>query len=154
MNIDTSLENVLPVLKSVYQNKMPFNVHIGLQIVTLTNEETVTRIDMNTSLIGNYVKNVLHGGVLSSLIDVTGGLAASVGLLKKLEGSTPDEIAARLGGMATIDMRVDFLRPGRGEYFLAKGHIIRCGASIALVRTDVFSDSDSLIATGIANYRL
>lgn len=154
MNIDTSLASVLPVLKSVYQDKMPFNRHIGLKIDRLTPDETIIRLEMNSNLVGNYSKNVLHGGVLSSLIDVTGGLMASVEVLKKLEGATPDEIAKKLGGMATIDMRVDFLRPGRGEYFLAKGKLIRCGASIALVQTDVFSDSDSLIATGIANYKL
>lgn len=154
MNIDTSLLNVLPVLRSVYEDKMPFNRHIGLRIDTLTPEETILRIDMDNHLIGNYSKNVLHGGVLSSLIDVTGGLMASVEVLKRIEGSPPAEIAKRLGGMATIDMRVDFLRPGKGNHFISKGRIIRCGTTIALVQADVFSDSGRLIATGLANYKL
>jgi len=154
MNIDTSLLNVLPVLITVYEEKMPFNRHIGLKIDTLTPDETITRIDMERHLIGNYSKNVLHGGVLSSLIDVTGGLMASVELLKRIGGSPPDEIARRLGAMATIDMRVDYLRPGKGMFFIAKGKVIRCGASIALIQIDVFSDTETHVATGIANYKL
>ncbi|WP_051284087.1 thioesterase family protein [Desulforegula conservatrix] len=154
MNIDTTLLNILPVLKSVYEKKMPFNKHIGLKIDTLTPDETIMRIDMDSHLIGNYSKNVLHGGVLSSIIDVTGGLMASVELLKRIAGSTPEEIAKRLGGMATIDMRVDFLRPGKGSFFLAKGKVIRCGARIALIQIDVFADNETHVATGLANYKL
>lgn len=154
MNIDTSLLSVLPVLRTVYEEKMPFNRHIGLKIDTLTTDETIMRIDMDRHLIGNYSKNVLHGGVLSSLIDVTGGLMASVELLKRIEGSPPDEIARRLGAMATIDMRVDYLRPGKGMFFIAKGKVIRCGASIALIQIDVFSDAGTHVAIGIANYKL
>lgn len=154
MNIETSLLNVLPVLKAVYEDKMPFNRHIGLKIDTLSPEETIMRIDMDRHLIGNYSKNVLHGGVLSSIIDVTGGLMASVELLKRIEGSSPDEIAKRLGGMATIDMRVDFLRPGKGAFFLSKGKVIRCGSRIALIQIDVFSDTETHVATGLANYKL
>lgn len=154
MNIDTSISNILPVLKKVYEDKMPFNKHIGLKIEKLTNDETVMKIEMADHLIGNYAKNVLHGGVLSSIIDVTGGLMASVELLKRIEGSSPDEISKRLGGMATIDMRVDYLRPGRGTFFLSKGKVIRIGAKIALIQVDVFSDHEVHIATGIANYKL
>jgi uncharacterized protein (TIGR00369 family) len=59
------------------------------------------------------------------------------------------EIFSRLG---TIDMRVDYLRPGIGEWFDASGTVIRTGKRVAVTRMEMRDDQDRLIAVGTGTY--
>ena len=54
--------------------------------------------------------------------------------------------------MATIDLRVDYLRPGRGKYFIATARIVRQGKRIAVTHMELHNDEGKLIATGGAAY--
>ena len=54
--------------------------------------------------------------------------------------------------MSTIDIRVDYLLPGRGEVFTAKAHIIRRGSKVAVTRMQLTNEKDELIALGTATY--
>jgi uncharacterized protein (TIGR00369 family) len=58
----------------------------------------------------------------------------------------------RLTKVATIDMRVDYLRPGIGEEFTASGYILRTGNKVAVVRMELYNDQNALIAVGTASY--
>ena len=70
---------------------------------------------MKPELVGNYVHGVLHGGVISSVLDATGGIVASIGVVEKLQSIPPEEIAHGISKVGTIDLRVDYLRPGLGH---------------------------------------
>jgi len=76
---------------------------------------------MREELIGNFVRRILHGGVISAVLDLTGGLIAFAELVKHLGAVPPDELAKRFARAGTIDMRVDYLRRGTGEYFYRHG---------------------------------
>ena len=54
--------------------------------------------------------------------------------------------------MGTIDLRVDYLRPGRGKYFIATARIVRKGSRIAVTHMELHNDAGELIATGGAAY--
>ena len=54
--------------------------------------------------------------------------------------------------MGTIDMRIDYIRPGRGTHFLATGHILRLGHSVAVTRTEFVNNEGVLIAVGTSTY--
>jgi uncharacterized protein (TIGR00369 family) len=56
--------------------------------------------------------------------------------------------------MGTIDLRVDFLRPGRGRYFIATGHVVRLGSRVAVTHMDLVNDAGEQIATGSAAYMI
>lgn len=142
----------LAMLKEVYEQHMPFDRLLGVQVVALGLDEVRVRLDMREELIGNFVRNILHGGVISALLDLTGGLVATVELLKHLEGASLEEVGSRLAKVGTIDMRVDYLRPGKGEYFLATGTVLRKGSKVAVVRTELCNDREMLIAAGTGTY--
>ena len=38
--------------------------------------------------------------------------------------------------IGTIDLRVDYLRPGRGNYFIATGRVVRLGNRVAVAHTE------------------
>jgi uncharacterized protein (TIGR00369 family) len=146
------LPEMLEVLKVIYEQRMPFNRLLDMRITKLAATDIEIRIDMREELIGNFVREILHGGVISSVLDVAGGLVASVELLKHLEGLELEEIGKRLAKIGTIDLRVDFLRPGKGLYFLATGTILRKGSKVAVVRTELCNEQQVLIAAGTGTY--
>ncbi len=152
----TAAGNKLPAqldfLRKWYEEKIPFNQHIGLQVETLSVDFVSIRFAMREELIGNAVHGILHGGVISSVLDATGGLAAAASILEKMQGRSPEEIAARIARIGTIDLRVDFLRPGRGDSFHARGTIMRSGNKVAVTRTEFFNNKEILIAVGTGTY--
>lgn len=147
-----TMDEMLAMLKEVYEERMPFGRLLGVQVVELGLDGVRVRLDMREELVGNFVRNILHGGVISALLDLTGGLMASVELLKHLEGATLTELGARLARIGTIDMRVDYLRPGQGRYFVASGAVLRKGSKVAVVRTELCNDREVLIAAGTGTY--
>ena len=119
----------------------------------LFRSETVSvRFTMKPELIGNYVLETLHGGVISAVLDATGGLNVSVSLLQKLEGQPAAEIEQRMARIGTIDLRIDYLRPGRGRSFYATSDIMRTGKKVAVTRMQLHNDEDKLIAVGTGTY--
>jgi uncharacterized protein (TIGR00369 family) len=152
MDETMSLPEKLKLLGDIYENKMPFDRLLGIQIDSLTPTDVRVRIEMRQELIGNFMRGILHGGVISSVLDLTGGLIASVELLKQSEGMPPDEIVKRLTRIGTIDMRVDYLRAGKGDFFTATGSVLRQGNKVAVIRTEFCNDQNLLIAAGTGTY--
>ncbi|KPJ78551.1 MAG: hypothetical protein AMJ54_02705 [Deltaproteobacteria bacterium SG8_13] len=149
--LDT-LSAQLDFLRKWYEQQIPFNRVIGLQVETLRVDFVSIRFSMREELIGNAVHGILHGGVISSVLDATGGLAAAASILEKMQGRSAEEIATRIARIGTIDLRVDFLRPGRGEFFRAKSAIMRSGNKVAVTRMEFFSNKEILIAVGTGTY--
>ena len=145
-------QEMLTSLKGMYEEKMPFNRLLGIRIDSLTPTNVTVSIDMREELVGNYMRQILHGGVISSVLDLTGGLIASVELLKHLGNIGFDEIEKRLTRVGTIDMRVDYLRAGDGIFFTASGSVLRKGNKVAVIRTELCNDQNVLIAAGTGTY--
>lgn len=75
-----------------------------------------------------------HGGVIAAMCDIAAHAA----------------VAVRLGDFApTIDLRVDFLAPARGD-LVAKGRLLRLGRSIGRADVEVADSSGKLVAVGRA----
>ena len=103
--------------------------------------------DMRPELVGNPRRQILHGGVISATLDVAGGFAILIAHAEDRE-ITPESFP----DMGTIDLRIDYLRPGRGKHFVATAKIVRKGSRIAVVHTELHNDAGELIATGAAAY--
>jgi uncharacterized protein (TIGR00369 family) len=54
--------------------------------------------------------------------------------------------------MGTIDLRIDYLRPGVGEWFEATAEVTRLGGRIGSTQMRLCNDAGALIATGSAAY--
>lgn len=145
-------QEIFQVLRDIYENQMPFDRLLGIRVAALSWDEVKVRIDMREELIGNFVRGILHGGVISSVLDLTGGLIASVELIKHLHDKGLEELGRRLTRVGTIDLRVDYLRAGEGEHFIATGSVLRKGNKVAVVRTELVNDQQTLIAAGTGTY--
>ncbi|MFA5055528.1 MAG: thioesterase family protein [Dehalococcoidia bacterium] len=105
-------------------------------------------------LIGNPVQRILHGGVISSILDVAGGHTVFMQVYKDIMDEPLEKQAQILGKLGTIDLRIDYLRPGRGNAFTAKGYILRKGNKVAVTRMELHNEEDLLIAVGTGTYAL
>lgn len=146
------LEKRLEILADVYQHQMPFNRYLDITIPKISVDEVCVTIAMRRELVGNFVRGILHGGVISSVLDLTGGLIATVELFKHLDDADEDWIIERLSRVGTIDLRVDYLRAGKGKSFSATGSILRKGNRVAVVRTELNNQDQLLIAAGTGTY--
>lgn len=145
-------EKVLAAIREIFVERISFNKVLGLDVVSLHHDRPELRFAMRPELIGNFSRGMLHGGVISAVLDATGGLVAFLGVQQKLKGSPIAERIERFARIGTIDMRVDFLRPGLGKSFLARGFPLRTGNKVAVTRMELLNDSDELIAVGTAAY--
>ena len=143
---------VLASIREIYAEKVPFNKVLGLDVVSLAGDSPVLRFSMRPELVGNYLRVNLHGGVISAVIDTCGSLTACLGLVKKLRDEPIEERLRRFARIGTIDMRVDYLRPGLGRWFEAKGYILRTGNKVAVTRMELYNDTGELIAIGTGAY--
>ncbi len=132
--------------------KIPFNQLLGLEIEELTDDHARVGFRMRDELVGNYTRHILHGGVISATLDVTAGLMAFLGVAKRVRSGSLEEKMERFSRLGTIDMRIDYLRPGAGAYFVATARVIRSGNRIAVIRAELHNDSDELVATATCTY--
>lgn len=131
---------------------LPFNKLLGLDIISLDHDRPKIRFDMRPELVGNTYQGILHGGVTSAALDVTGGLVAFSGLVKNLAHLPVEERMQRFSKVGTIDLRIDYLRPGKGKWFEATGYPLRTGNKVAVARMELHNDLGDLIAVGTGAY--
>ena len=134
--------------------QIPFNQFIGLEAVYLGSDRCEFRLAMQKNLIGNWAKGILHGGVIASALDVAGGAMSFIGAWDYLDSknATAEERARRLARVGTIDMRVDYLRPGHGSEFTAVATLLRVGSTVAVTRMDFTNEQGLLIAAATGTY--
>ena len=135
------------LLQQVMEEYIAFNKYLGLKVESFDVQAPKLRFDMRPELVGNPVRRILHGGVISAVLDVAGGFAIMLSLAGD-KAVTPTSFP----NMGTIDLRVDYLRPGRGKHFIATARIVRQGSRIAVTHMELHNDEGELIATGGAAY--
>jgi uncharacterized protein (TIGR00369 family) len=137
-------------LRQVFEENVPFNRLLGLKVESISPEAKL-RFEMRPELIGNPRRQILHGGVISAVLDVAAGFAIYLAVNK---ARTISSEVDRFPSIGTIDLRVDYLRPGQGKYFVATGRVVRLGNRVAVAHTEMVNDAGELIATGGAAYMI
>ncbi len=87
--------------------------------------------------------------MIAAVLDVAAGFAVH---LQVSRNRITNQESGQFPGIGTIDLRVDYLRPGRGNHFLATGRVVRLGNRVAVAHTEMVNDTGELIATGGAAY--
>jgi uncharacterized protein (TIGR00369 family) len=136
------------LVSRIIAQHVPFNRVLGLEVESADPAAPKLRFAMRPELIGNTRRGILHGGVISAVLDVTAGFAIMLALHKEAHAGDKVEFP----NIGTIDLRVDYLRPGRGEFFVATGRVVRLGNRIAVTHMEMVNDEGELIATGGAAY--
>lgn len=131
------------LIKQIIDQMIPFNRELGLDLLEADAGKSSLRFEFQKKLVGNFMTNILHGGVISSVLDVVGACA----VMSTFDRENP------LYGLGTVDMRIDFLRPGGGKHFIAKGEVMRPGRILSAARMELHNDQEQLIAIGTAVYR-
>ena len=145
--------DTLAALAEVAENLIPFNRVLGLHDCRIDGEGAVrVRVDNRDELLGNFTRGFLHGGVISATLDVVGGIAAMLGVIGRELPETREEAGRIFSKIGTIDIRIDYLRPGVGDWFDASAVVLRTGSRVAVTRMEFHNDEGTLIAAGTGTY--
>lgn len=139
-------------IRAMFEHRITFNEFLGFRIEKLSSENISVVFDMRPELVGHYLHGRLHGGVISAVLDTTGGLAVMWALAEYHSHETSTQIMDRFRHLGTIDLRVDYLRQGIGKQFTASATVVRLGKRIAAISMSLQSDDGREIATGNATY--
>jgi uncharacterized protein (TIGR00369 family) len=107
---------------------------------------------MRRELVGHYSHNRVHGGVISASLDAMGGLAVMASIGARHLDEAPEQRLHRFGKLGTIDLRIDYLRPGIGERFELRAEVLRLGSRVATTRMEFLGADGKLLSTGAAAY--
>ena len=141
-------------LKKIWEELIPFNQVLGVKISAVEPERVSARIAMRHELIGHYTHKRIHGGVISACLDGMGGLAVMAAIGARHMDEPPSVRLMRFNKLSTIDLRVDYLRPGIGEYFDLHAQVMRLGSRVASTRMEFCGADGKLLSTGTAAYML
>ncbi len=144
------------IITQFFMEAIPFNRFLGLQLIELKRGFATIMVPYRPELIGDPDRPALHGGVLSMAIDTAGGAAAFT------------EVVLPRDRISTIDLRVDYLRPGELQNLFCDATVSRMGNRVASVDVIAYhpttaasnasnprgEDSMTVVATGKAVYSI
>lgn len=139
-------------LKDIFEQRIVFNQVLGLKIVDIAPERVVGRVDMKPQLVGHFAYNRVHGGVISASLDALGGLAVMAAIGARHMDEPVAQRLHRFSKLGTIDLRIDYLRPGIGEAFELRAEVMRLGSRVASTRMEFLGTDGKLLSCGSAAY--
>src|SRR5262245_7201552 len=115
------MENKKHYLQALAQSfaSVPFNQVLGLLLVSFDEKNVRIKFSMKPELIGNFMHGILHGGVISSVLDMAGGMVVMSSLMHQNMRESETDIAALLAKTGTINLNVSYMNPGKGDFFFA-----------------------------------
>ncbi len=139
-------------LKDIFEQRIVFNQVLGLKIVSIAPERVVGRVAMQPQLVGHFAYNRVHGGVISASLDALGGLAVMAAIGARHMDEPVAQRLHRFGKLGTIDLRIDYLRPGIGDAFELRAEVMRLGSRVASTRMEFLGTDGKLLSCGSAAY--
>ena len=119
----------------------PHCVTLGFQYLGTVDRKPTLKVEWRDELVGNPATGVVHGGVITSIVDTCSGIAVTAHMTE-------------LETIATLDLRIDYLKaatPGKAIYCTAECY--RMANQIAFTRAVCYHDSpDDPIAHGVATF--
>jgi uncharacterized protein (TIGR00369 family) len=130
----------------------PFHELLGMTVEPQGTDSICIKLAMRDDLCGYPGQGILYGGVIAAVIDIIGGAAVAWSVLKDIKEQSVQEQVKRLKNMSTVDLRIDYLRPGKGNAFTATASILRTGKKLVVIRMELCNEEKHLIAVGIGTY--
>lgn len=116
--------------------KGPYHQWLGLQVQAVGEGSIELSATWREEWVVNFEGGYTHGGILAALVDLTADWA----------------LVSRTGkGVPTIDLRVDYHRPAKGD-LRAKGTVIKFGKQFSVAEAQVFDGEGNLVASGRGVY--
>jgi len=122
---------------------VPHAVAIGLKVLDIKPSGCRMSIPYDKNFIGNVENGVIHGGIITTLLDTTCGLAVQL----TLEETT---------SIATLDLRIDYMKPATpGLGLIAHATCFKATRNIAFVRGTAYHlDEADPIATSVGTFMI
>ena len=139
-------------LRALFEQGIPFNRVIGVEVVSAAASGPRIRFRMRPELVGSASHGQLHGGVTATVLDATAGFALMTAIAERHAGEPCAQLMQRFARMATIDLRIDYLRRGIGAWFEAGATVTRLGGRLGSVQMTLHADDGTLVATGAAAF--
>lgn len=129
--------------RQVLLSAVPFAMAVGMDVVAVGPGRATLSLPWREDLVGNPETGVLHGGIITALIDQACGTAVICSLTK-------------MTSIATLDLRIDYLRPATpGQTVLVEAECYRKTRSIAFIRALAHhGNRDDAIAHSVATFML
>ena len=120
-------------------DRSPFIGFLGVKVLGVDHDKSTfsARMPLRPELERRAGTKQFHGGPIASFIDIVGAFA--IGMMVG-------------GGVPTINLRIDYLRPSIGDYIDATAVVRRAGGSTAVVDVEVFGPDGKLVAVGRGTY--
>lgn len=133
------LEEVRRIMTEV----VVYNRHLGVQIPELRRGFARMVLPYRPEFVGDPERMALHGGIVSTLVDNCAGAA----VWSTVEPG--DRIA-------TVDLRVDYLRPAPAADLWAESTVLRSGNRVAVAEVRVYAEAapERTIAAGKGVYNV
>jgi uncharacterized protein (TIGR00369 family) len=133
------------MVKRIVEDGIPHCQELNISAVTvdIPNRRVTMKLPYDVKLVGNPATGVLHGGAVTTLVDTVCGAALMASL---------DKLIA----VATLDLRIDYLRPATPEKdVLATAEVYRMTRQIAFIRATAYhEDADDPIASCVGAFMI
>jgi uncharacterized protein (TIGR00369 family) len=104
---------------------------IGLKLDRFEPAQAWSSLPYHPVFVGDTRTGVIHGGVVTAMLDESCGMAVQLAL-------------PTMSAIATLDLRIDYLRPATpGQAIRAHAHCYHVTRSIAFVRATAYQDSEA-----------
>ncbi len=130
-------------VQTFFEEVIPFNRFLGMELSRIDSGLVQITLPFRPEFIGNPVLPALHGGVISTLLDTAGG------------GSVWSQTDPQ-DRVSTVDLRVDYLRPGRPEPLVGQGRVVRLGNRVGVAELRAWHPGreDKPVAAGMGVYNV
>lgn len=120
---------------------LPHSAVLGIEPVEISSDCLIACIPYKAEMVGNPDTGVVHGGVITTLVDQTSAAA----VLSTLD--SPEVVV-------TLDLRLDHLQPAQPQRAIsARAQCYKLTRYIAFVRCVVYQDTlESPIATSMSTF--
>lgn len=110
--------------------EIPHSRRLGLRVIDLRHGKGFMAVPYDEGLIGNPVTRVVHGGVITALLDTLSGMVVM-------------SVVPKGTAVATLDLRIDYLHPALpGRDIRAVAEVAKRTESIAFVRGRAYHDTE------------
>lgn len=118
------------VLRLNFTEAIPHSRECGMVIDRLDARGALAHLPYRPDWLGDTERGVIHTGIITTLVDTVSGLAAVAAI-------------GRFDAIATLDLRMDYLRPARPHKTLhTRAECYRLTRSIAFVHASVWQDEE------------
>ena len=130
-------------IQQIIRSGIPHCGELGIDVAEIGDKTFTLSLPYQERLIGNPETGVLHGGVITTLIDTVCGMAVYLALKKYVP-------------IATLDLRIDYLRPATPKKTLfAQAECYKLTRRIAFVKSVAYNDDiDDPVASCAAAFMI